>query len=249
MTGCKRPLYPGYTVASTQRSCSSSFVTPSGLDDENHYTTAYDMALLASYAMKNETFERIVSTKEYKSIYNDGETTRTYYNHNRLLRELDGCNGIKTGFTKKSGRCLVSSCKRDNGQLIAVTLNAPSDWADHKTLYEYGFSQMQSITLKKELPSVKVAGGKIKKIETECKQINIGIPKSVKNNIECVVELPAFVYAPVKKGQKLGRITYYSGDRIIGEADIFASGKAEYKPIPKKGILTRVINWFIMLFK
>ncbi len=227
----------------------SSFVTPSGLDDENHYTTAYDMALLAGYAMKNEIFEKVVSTKEYKSIYNDGATTRTYYNHNRLLRELDGCNGIKTGFTKKSGRCLVSSCKRESGQLIAVTLNAPSDWADHKTLYEYGFSQMQSITLKKELPKIKVVGSYKKQINISCEQINIAIPKSVGSEITSIIELPPFVYAPIKKGQKVGRITYYFKDRIIGEANIFTSGKAQYKQIEKKGILTQLINWFIMLFK
>ena len=117
------------------------FVTPSGLDDKEHYTCCYDMALLAAYAMNNADFRKACSTLSYRSVYNNESTVRTYTNHNRLLRELDGCIGIKTGFTKKSGRCLVTACEREGKRLIAVTLCAPDDWNDHKALYNYGFAQ------------------------------------------------------------------------------------------------------------
>lgn len=114
----------------------SSFANPNGLDDEAHYSTARDMAILASYAAKNEAFMRICSTK---SVTING---RTMQNHNRLLREVDGCIGMKTGFTKAAGRTLVSCVQRDGHRLVAVTLQDGNDWADHAALYDYGFAQL-----------------------------------------------------------------------------------------------------------
>ena len=121
------------------------FVTPSGLDDEEHYTTAFDMAVLGCAAMRCPDFSAIVSQKSMTVDFTEPEIRRTFYNHNRLLLELSGCNGIKTGFTKKSGRCLVSSCERDGIQLVAVTLNDPDDWNDHKKMMEYGFGQIERV--------------------------------------------------------------------------------------------------------
>ena len=117
----------------------TNFVNPHGLDADRHYTTAYDLALIAREAMKNEKFRKIVSTKTY-SIPMEGEKwDRALKNHNKLLWNYDGCNGIKTGFTKKCGRCLVSSAKRGNNEFICVTLNASDDWSDHTYLLDYGF--------------------------------------------------------------------------------------------------------------
>lgn len=114
----------------------SSFANPNGLDDEAHYSTAYDMALLASYASHNAAFMRLCSTK---SVTIDG---RVMNNHNRLLREVEGCVGMKTGFTKAAGRTLVSCTRRNGHCLVAVTLQDGNDWADHKALYDYGFAQL-----------------------------------------------------------------------------------------------------------
>lgn len=112
----------------------TSFANPSGLDDPRHYSTALDMARLACAAMQNETLERIVSTK---SVTVGG---RTMHNHNKLLRYMDGCIGLKTGFTKSAGRTLVSCAVRNGQRLVAVTLQDGNDWADHQQLYEYGFA-------------------------------------------------------------------------------------------------------------
>ena len=109
------------------------FVTPSGLDDEAHYSTAYDMALLATIALANPDFAEIVKEKKYTIPYISPEQSRRFSNHNRLLSMYEGCIGVKTGFTKKSGRCLVSAAERDGIRLVAVTLNAPDDWNDHQT--------------------------------------------------------------------------------------------------------------------
>lgn len=111
----------------------SHFENPNGLDGEQHYSTARDMAKLAAYAAKQPTLMRICSTV---TAHVGG---RTLTNHNRLLRELEGCVGMKTGYTKAAGRTLVSCVERDGRTLVAVTLQDGNDWADHAALYAYGF--------------------------------------------------------------------------------------------------------------
>ncbi|MBQ1223987.1 MAG: D-alanyl-D-alanine carboxypeptidase, partial [Oscillospiraceae bacterium] len=117
----------------------TSFANPHGLNAENHYSTAYDMALLASACLKNGTLADIVSTKTITL------GTRTFTNHNKLLWRFDGCIGLKTGYTEKAGRTLVSAARRDGMTLICVTLNAPDDWSDHEKLFEYGFSEYKVV--------------------------------------------------------------------------------------------------------
>lgn len=110
------------------------FETPSGLDGDEHYTTARDLARLAMFAMKNEEFRTAASSKTATLEYGNPPYRRTLSNHNKLLKIFDGAVGVKTGFTKKSGRCLVSAAQRDGKFVIAVTLNDPNDWEDHKEL-------------------------------------------------------------------------------------------------------------------
>ena len=110
------------------------FANPNGLDDPDHYSTAYDMAILARAVLEREELRAIVSTR---SIFIAG---RSLTNHNKLLWRYEGCTGLKTGYTDEAGRTLVSSALRDGQELIAVTLNAPNDWADHAALFGYGFA-------------------------------------------------------------------------------------------------------------
>ena len=119
---------------------SSNFKNPSGLYDNEHYTTARDLAKISAYALENPLISWIVSSKELKISGGEKAEVRYLKNHNRLLWQYDGCMGVKTGYTKKCGRCLVSSAKRGEMELIAVTLNAPDDWRDHTALFDYGFS-------------------------------------------------------------------------------------------------------------
>jgi len=123
---------------------STNFVNPSGLYDENHYTTARDLAKITSYAMKNPLFCDIVKTKEMTISAGNVAGKRYLKNHNKLLWQYEDCIGVKTGYTKKCGRCLVSAAKKDMTSLIAVTLNAPDDWNDHKSLFDYGFSRLKN---------------------------------------------------------------------------------------------------------
>lgn len=114
------------------------FTNPHGLDDEKHYTTAKELALIAAAALENDTFRQIVSSKKCTIKNSDGEV-RLLINHNKLLNMYDGAIGVKTGFTKRSGRCLVGAAERNGTTLISVTINAPDDWRDHTALFDYGF--------------------------------------------------------------------------------------------------------------
>ena len=111
----------------------TSFANPNGLDADGHYSTARDMAVLAAAAVENPTFRRICSSRSVTI----GQ--RTMENNNRLLRQVEGCVGLKTGYTQAAGRTLVSCTERDGCRLVAVTLQDGNDWADHAALYDYGF--------------------------------------------------------------------------------------------------------------
>lgn len=115
----------------------TSFMNPHGLDDPAHYSTAYDMAILTAAAMKNKTYRSIVSTSVFKT---KSKPLRVWENKHRLVRNGGMITGGKTGFTKKSGRTLVTTAEKNNMSLAVVTLNAPDDWLDHTSLFNYGFS-------------------------------------------------------------------------------------------------------------
>lgn len=123
------------------------FANPEGLDAPDHYASADDMAKLTAYALRNATFRDIVKTK-IKVVPNPTEAwDYKWANKNRMLTMYEGADGVKTGFTKLARRCLVSSATRDGRQLAAVTLNDPDDWADHRTLLNYGFSHYDQESL------------------------------------------------------------------------------------------------------
>jgi len=123
------------------------FENPHGLDAEGHYTTAYDLAMIARAALENETVRKIVSTKTYSAKMDGGDATRVFRNHNRLLFSYDDIIGVKTGFTKKCGRTLVSAAERDGVTVIAVTLDDGDDWRDHRAMLDYGLSLYERVTL------------------------------------------------------------------------------------------------------
>ncbi|MDQ0339180.1 D-alanyl-D-alanine carboxypeptidase [Caldalkalibacillus uzonensis] len=127
------------------------FSNPHGLDThEEHYSTAYDMALLTAYAMQNETFAEIVSTQKKTAPLEGEKWDRVWYNKNRLLSMYPYADGVKTGYTQRANRTLVSSATKDGHRLIAVTLNAPDDWNDHINMFEYGFQNYTLVTLAEE---------------------------------------------------------------------------------------------------
>lgn len=120
----------------------TSFKNASGLPAVGHYTTAYDLALLTCYALKNPTFAQIVQTKEYSLPGNGSQKERKFYNHNKLLWRYAYADGVKTGYTQNAGKCLVSSASRNGRRLVAVVFHSKTMYEDSQTLLDYGFSRL-----------------------------------------------------------------------------------------------------------
>lgn len=204
----------------------TSFVTPSGLDDDNHYTTAYDMALLTAQALENADFAKICSATSYRVEFLSSDKVVTLYNHNRLLESYDGCIGVKTGYTKKSGRCLVSAAKRGAVTLIAVTLNAPDDWNDHKKLLDSGFAGMDSVETDADFTAYSVpvagSGGRTVGITGTVCEI-VFDASSDAPEIERRLYLEKFLYAPVKKGDSVGFAQYLIDGKVVKTVSLVAA--------------------------
>ena len=198
------------------------FVTPSGLDADGHYTTALELAKLARYAMQNEHFALAASSKSVTLNYGNPPYRRTLTNHNKLLKTFDGAVGVKTGFTKKSGRCLVSAAKRDGKYIIAVTLNDPNDWKDHTEMLEYGFSEIRQTRYRPNIGSyvIPVVGSELDEIMIDILPFTVNTLETA--DISCTVNLPKFLYAPLKADEVIGSVVYKMGDNVLGKVDLFA---------------------------
>ena len=204
------------------------FVTPSGLDAEGHGTTAYDMALLGAEAMRCADFAETVGAVSQTVEFLSPEKTVRYDNHNRLLQLYSDCTGVKTGFTKKAGRCLVSSAERGGAQLICVTLNAPDDWNDHIALFEYGFSQLETraITPDGTLYAVPVVGGAASSVVCRAEgKASATLYRDAA--LTASVSLPRFVYAPLEAGAQVGCVTYSVNGSVVAELPIVAAADVQ----------------------
>jgi len=199
------------------------FATPSGLDADDHYTTAYELGKLALYALGNQEFAKAVACERATLNYGNPPYRRTLTNHNKMLKMYDGAVGVKTGFTKKSGRCLVTAAKRDGKFVVAVTLNAPSDWSDHKAMLDYGFSAIKQTQYSPMVDSynLPVINGSKEALTVDIKPFTVNTLET--EDIESQVYLPKFLYAPVNSGDKLGYIVYSQGGKTIGKKDIVSS--------------------------
>ena len=207
----------------------TNFENPHGLPDENHYTTAYDMVLLTSAALKNSIFLDIVSSYKTEITYLEsvlGYTSRKLTNTNKLLNLVEGCIGVKTGYTLKSGRCLVSAVRREGAGVICVVLNCPNYWEDSKTLLEYGMTKVTyadiiTDTVEYEL---NVVGGSLQTVRVQNTEYLSG--SMLKSDYEAMrinVRLPKFVYAPIKSGDEIGDICVTVNGEIIASIPIIAT--------------------------
>ena len=203
----------------------TSFENPHGLDGENHYTTAKELALITREAMKNQNFRKIVSTYKTTIPLNKNEGTRVLINHNKLLKSYEGAIGVKTGFTKKSGRCLVSAAEIDGVEYICVTLNAPSDWSDHTKLLDYASSLYERVTLCKigeitySLPLVNCESQSVTVANKD--NLSLILPRE-RGEIEYVIELPHFYYNGVSQGEEIGSLVFYLDGEIIASTPMCA---------------------------
>ena len=205
------------------------FVTPNGLPDPDHYTTAYDLALIACYAMQNETFREIVGTTYYQTT--TGEIARTVKNKNKILWEYEGGNGVKTGYTMAAGKCLVFAAEREGMQLVGVVLNCPDMFPSAKRLLDYGFETYQQETLvaaDERIARVRVTGGKKNALEVAAKNdIIILVKDGDSTTVRTVVNLAGPVEAPVEKGDVLGTLEVWEDGRVLAETELVAAETVE----------------------
>lgn len=225
----------------------TNFVTPHGLDSEEHYTTAYELAILTDYALENEMFSKIVNTKVHTIKINNYSTTIS--NTNELLGNLNGVYGVKTGFTNGAGRCLVTSIKRENLDVICVVLGADTKkdrTRDSVKLIEYTFNTYEIINIDEKIQEefenwkninsnrINIIKGIKNSINIKLEEYNIKnypIEKQSQNKIEIQIEVNLNLVAPVEENTKIGKVTIIYDNHIISEIGILT-----VETVEKKGI-------------
>ena len=220
---------PAFCQAMTERArvlgCENTlFSTPHGLPAAHHYTTAYDLALITREAMRNPIFREIVSTQRATIPWTGHDYDRVLNNKNRLLSSYPGATGVKTGYTKAAGRCLVFSAERENMALIGVVLNCP-DWFDQaEALLDRGFQNWQMVTLlhqNEAIGQLPVERGQKEFITIRASR-DIAAPMETDTWPDLVIDLPASLPAGVEKGQIVGSAHLMDGGKIICTIPLYA---------------------------
>ncbi|MDD4169878.1 MAG: D-alanyl-D-alanine carboxypeptidase [Desulfotomaculaceae bacterium] len=199
------------------------FKNPNGLPDPEHYTTAYDLSLIARYAMQNEEFRKIVATKT-KTIQREDPKAQTYLlNSNKLLWRYEGAVGTKTGYTEAARQCLIATAVRQDRELIAVVLGSEggSIWDDTTTLLDYGFTNFKPLNIVEsgshitDVPVRYGVSGAVPALAGY--SLTFNIPTDKPNEIRQEVKLKEKITAPIEAGDELGEVIYYFGEQEIGK--------------------------------
>lgn len=196
----------------------TTFKNPNGLDAEDHQTTALDLAKITRVALQNPVFAEIVSTKSITL------ERGTYTNHNKMLSMYDGATGVKTGFTKRCGRCLVSSAERNGFSLIAVTLNDPDDWNDHIQMFDNAYRDYQlttPVTAGNEFGEVKVSDSESIKLLYKS-NLHFYLTLEEQKRLELINNAPTVLETPIYKGQVVGSTEAYLDGALLGKCDLIA---------------------------
>ena len=212
------------------------FVNPNGLDAENHYSTARDLAILASYAMENPIFSKTVSTKTITI----GQ--RALRNHNKLLWRYPGADGVKTGFTKAAGRILVSSATKNRRRLVAVTINAPNDWDDHARLLDDGFSKynlQRIVTMGDCVGYRELVGGDAERVSVLAAE-NFVYSIAADETPQLLLPGPGFLYAPVVEGGDAGYAYVLLSGKAVDKIPVVYGQTVEMKQPEEK----KTSRWF-----
>lgn len=215
----------------------SSFKNPHGLDEKGHYTTAFDLAKITAYALENETFKEIVSTKT-KTICEDQDNKRYLVNKNKLLAKMDGCIGVKTGFTDDAGRCLVSACERDGLRLISVVFNCGPMFEESEALLEKGFEKFSMIEILPAyhyIDSVTLDNGEKASVGIySLRSFSLPLSEREQSNLNVVFDVPNHLSAPIKKDQEVGNVQIYYDKHLIFEEKIYTIEEVDSKLLKDK---------------
>lgn len=220
-------------------------VTPNGLHDDNHYTTARDLGLITCYALSNPTFAEIVSTVK-TTIPNElsSKGDRILKNKNKLLVQMEGATGVKTGYTKKAGRCFVGSAKRGDMQVVCVLLDCVPMFEDCYALLEKAFSEYEMVDLLEAYThhnSIAVTNANEESVNIYSRNSFVyPLTASEKTNIHITKELPNSIKAPVEKNQEIGKLEITLGNDLIFSEKIYTMDSVEANDFKSK--LDKVIE-------
>ncbi len=188
------------------------FCNPHGLHNEDHYTSAYDLAMIARVAMDNPEFRRIVTTDSFTVRKLNGEDNFTVGNRNGLLSQYEYADGIKTGYTRQAGNCIVASATKNDMQLIVVVLNSPNIYEESQALLEWGFDNSQHnllVSANEVKANVKVLNGGRNQVEVIAEKSLYSVMRTDENiNVQESLDLPNSVPAPIHRGEVIGSVTY-----------------------------------------
>lgn len=234
-------------TATDLKLANTHFDNPHGLDSKNHYTSAYDLAIITSKAMQNKTFREIVSTKIKQISGNSEVKNRFLRNKQKLLKTLDGCNGVKSGFTDNAGRCLVTSCVRDGMEVICVVLNCPNMFEESAKLINDAFENFSLETIIEPyyyISNIKVENGTKDEVKVySMKSCKYPLKTTEKTLINIETEIEESLVSPIKKEQIVGKIKVYFENELIFSENIYTMESVDSKDIQDK--LKDIINeWF-----
>lgn len=226
----------------------TNFANPHGLDAKGHYTTAGDLAKIASYALKNAEFARVVSTRQKKIPWWGRNYSRVLNNKNKILWHVEGGDGVKTGFTNNAGRCLVASATREGWQLVSVVLNCGSMWEDSKALLEYGFEAYEPVIYFKEgqfVGTITVKGSKKTEVGLLTEGVlRVPLTEEEKERVVLVEDLDDFFIAPVVKGQIAGSVKAMLDGETVARVNLVCA-----EDVPERSIKVLIPEIFKSIFK
>jgi len=225
----------------------SNFVNPHGLDQEGHFTTAGDLAKITAYALKNPVFKQIVATKQKKIPWWGRDYSRVLNNKNKILWQVEGGDGVKTGFTNKAGRCLVASASRDNWQLASVVLNCGPMWEESEALLEYGFSAYRQATYYEKgqfVKTIAVKGGKEERVRlVSDRNLKIALTDEEQERVVIVEDSDDLLKAPVAEGQIAGNIKVMLDGEVLMQANLVCQEEVKEKSI--RSVLPQILKALI----
>ncbi len=218
----------------------TNFINPHGLHDDNHYSTAYDLALITREAMKIEEFKDIAETKLWKA---NRDKNNVFYNKNKTLWEYEGGDGVKIGYTKRAGRCLVSSATRAGTQLISVVLNDRNWFEDCYRLMDYGFDNFNTYVIFDKgqyFNKILINNGIKDYIPVVTKEsFSYPLKEEELEKVKLYINLPDVVEAPIKKGDFIGTVTVYLEGKLIHEEKLVAK-----ESINRLGVIKKILKGF-----
>lgn len=203
----------------------SSFDNPHGLDSPSHYTTAYDLALITAKALENDFFKEIVTTKSTRIRGATQGTYRYLKNKNKLLNTLDGCIGVKTGYTGDAGRCLVSACEKDGFRTVCVVLNCGPMFEESSQFLSNVYNEYQMYTIQpcyKTIRKIAVVGGREQTVKTFTqKGFEYPLTKDEISRLDYRYDLPQTINAPVYKDEVIGKLEIYLDNYLLFSEKIY----------------------------